>query len=178
MLIYIMKIKKGSISQKSLVNKYLPVDYSDVYVCTIRKGRSITPDDLQVTFWTDSPKWLDYLFKLRNWIVKPFGLQQGEGKNVQKFEECIRTGGELNFISVSDKSPKETILCLTDKHLTAYISVYIEDLEGDERDIYLATLVNFHNKLGYLYFYTIYPFHHFVVKKILERTIKKLLKSN
>lgn len=173
-----MKVRKGSISQSSLVNKYLPVDFSDVYFCTIQEGENITPDDIQVAFWTDSPKWVDNLFKLRNWIVKPFGLQQGEGKNARKFEECIRTGGKLGFASISDKSPKETILCLTDKHLSAYLSVYIEDMEDDERAIYTTTLVNFHNKLGYIYFYTIYPFHHIVVKKMLEKTIKKLLKSN
>ncbi|MFV0417301.1 MAG: DUF2867 domain-containing protein [Dysgonomonas sp.] len=173
-----MNVRKGNIPQNSLVNKDLAVDYSDVYFCTVLGGLNITPDDIQVAFWTDSPKWVDNLFKLRNWIVKPFGLQQGEGKNAQKFEECIRTGGKLSFVSVPDKSPNETILCLTDKHLTAYLSVYIEDMEDDKRTIYLATLVNFHNMLGYIYFYTIYPFHHIVVKKILERTIKKLLKSN
>lgn len=173
-----MNVKKGNICPNSLVNKYLPIDYSDVYVCTVQDGENITPDDVQVAFWTDNPKWVDNLFKLRNWIVKPFGLQQGEGKNVQKFEECVRNGGKFSFISISDKSPEETILCLTDKHLTAYLSVYIEDLEDNQRMIYTATLVNFHNKLGYLYFYTIYPFHHIVVKKILESTIKKLLKSN
>lgn len=173
-----MKVKKGNVCPNSLVNKYLPIDYSDAYVCTVSGGENITPDDLQVAFWTDVPKWVDNLFELRNWIVKPFGLQHGEEKNIRKFEECIRTGGKFGFVSISDKSPKETIVCLTDKHLTAYLSVYIEDLEGNERTIYTSTLVKFHNKLGYIYFYTIYPFHHIVVKKMLERTIKKLLKSN
>lgn len=173
-----MKITRGKISDEQLIIKYLPVDYSDVYVCEFTNNKNITPDDIQVSFWTDMPKWLNNLFKLRNIMVKPFGLKNNEERNLQQFEECIRNGNDYSFASVPDKSPDETVLSLTDKHLTAYISVYIKDLEDNKRTVYITTLVNFHNKLGYMYFYTIYPFHHLVVRNMLGHTIKKLLMVN
>lgn len=170
-----MKIKKGKeIPQDLLVVKYLPVNYSDIYTCETDSRVVVTPDDIMTSFWTDTPKWINNLFKLRNTLVKPFGLKVDSGKDFQQLEECIRTGGSFSFISVSDKSPNETVLCLTDKHLTAYLSVNIKN--NDEKDeVGLITLVNFHNKLGYIYFYTIYPFHHIVVRKMLKSTLKKLL---
>jgi len=170
-----MKVQRGKIPNGSLVHKYLPVNYSDVYVCTFSTERNITPDDIQVSFWTNTPKWLDNLYKLRNILVKPFGLKNGNERDTRQFEECIRSGGNHGFVSVPDKSPDETVLCLTDKHLTAYLSVHIKDLGDNRKAVYTITLVNFHNKLGYIYFYAICPFHHIVVKRMLGNTIKKLL---
>lgn len=171
-----MEIKKGKIiPQDSLLLKYLPVNYSDIYTCNIESNTVVTPDDIMTSFWTDMPKWVNNLFKLRNTLVKPFGLKTDNEKDFQQLEECIRTGGNFGFISVSDKSPHETVLCLTDKHLTAYLSVYVEN-SNEKNEVSLITLVNSHNKLGYIYFYTIYPFHHIVVRKMLKSTLKKLLK--
>jgi len=167
-----MKISKGKIPSQSLVNNYLPVNYSDVYVSTVTNLKDdITPDDIMVSFWTTMPKWVDNLFKLRNTLVKPFGLKTDDSSKLADLERCVRTGSESGLVSVVDKSPDETILKLTDKHLSAYISVYIED----RKNIYVTTLVNFHKKLGYIYFYTIYPFHHMVVKSLMKSTILKLL---
>ncbi len=123
-----------------------------------------------VSFWTAMPKWVDNLFKLRNLLVKPLGLKTEEESKFADLERCIRTGGEAGMVSVPGKSHDETILKLTDKHLTAYISVYIEG----RRNVYATTLVSFHKKIGYMYFYTIYPFHHIVVRRLLKSTMERL----
>jgi len=169
-----MKVYKGKIPSGSLVNNYLPVNYSDVYVCPVSDLGEITSDDIQVTFWTVMPNWLESLYKIRNLMVKPFGLKGGDSRNPAEFEKCIRSGGEYNFVSVPAKSENETVLRLADKHLIAYLSVYIESTDG-VKNVYTTTLVNFNNKLGYIYFYTIYPFHHLVVKKMLKSTISRLI---
>lgn len=173
-----MKVTKGQIPQGSLISTYLPVDYSDVYTCDITNTKNITPDDIQVAFWTKMPGWVNNLFKLRNILVKPFGLDSNEKSNLQEFAECIRTGGKYNFVSIPQKSPNETVLCLEDKHLMAYLSVYIQRKEENENTIYTTTLVNFHKKFGYVYFYAIYPFHHLVVRKMVVRTLKNLLSAD
>lgn len=167
-----MKVSKGKIPSPSLVSKYLPVNYSDVYVCAMPGAKNVAPDDILISIWTVMPGWVNKLFKIRNFIVKPFGLKSDEG-DMSKIEECIRTGGSYSIVSVPDKSENETILCLTDKHLTAYLSVHIDSI-AEEKIVSMTTLVNFHNKLGYIYFYTIYPFHHLVVKSMLKNTIRRL----
>jgi len=171
-----MKVHRGKIPAGSLCNNHLPVNYADVYVCTVDDLKNITPDDIQVAFWTDHPRWLNNLYKIRNALVKPFGLKGDDNRDSILFEECIRSGKEYKIASIADKSPNETILRLTDKHLIAYFSVYIET-ENDRKNIYTTTLVHFNNKMGYMYFNAIMPFHHLVVKNILKYTIKKLLKE-
>ncbi|GGK09304.1 DUF2867 domain-containing protein [Parabacteroides faecis] len=169
-----MKVRNSTIPPDSLINQYLPANYSDSFECETDSDKKITPDDIQVSFWTTMPGWVNQLFKLRNLLVKPFGLQAGEGK-IQEFKECIRSGGNCSFASVTDKSPQETIVCLDDKHLCAYLSIHIENLEGNRKKIRSITVVHFHYWLGYVYFYTICPFHYLVVRNMLRYTLKKLI---
>ena len=171
-----MKVKKSTIPAGSLIEKYLPVDYSDVYACEVDSEKEIIPDDIMLYFWTDFPGWVNVLFKLRNFMVKFAGLKSSEGGNLEEFEKCIRTGGTYRFVSVPMKSDNETILLLTDKHLDAYISVYVKSVE-EHKTISAITLVNFNNRLGRFYFFIIRPFHGAVVKSMLKRSVNKAVQN-
>ena len=90
-----MKVKNSTIPADSLINKYLPANYSDAFECEITTEKEITADDILISLWTDMPDWVNKLFKLRNLLVKPFGLQAGE-KEKPDIERCIRTGEKTN----------------------------------------------------------------------------------
>jgi len=171
-----MKVIKGKLPQAASINNYLSANYYDVYKCRVINDKGITADDIQVTFWTVSPKWIENLFKIRNTLVKPFGLKT-EKVNTSAIENSIRKGENHPFFSLVEKSEDENIIRLTDKHLDAYFSVYLDKQDNNETDIYFTTVVNFKNKLGYAYFYTIYPFHHIVVKGIMRFCMKQLLEK-
>ncbi|MDU1890864.1 MAG: DUF2867 domain-containing protein [Dysgonomonas sp.] len=168
-----MKVVKSEIPENSLILNYLPANYTDVYKCTITDNKGISADDIQVVFWTRQPKWLKALFNIRNSIVRFFGLKTDRA-DPSEFERCIRAGSNYHFTSIPAKSANETIIYLQDKHLSAYLSVYIEDIGTNNKTVYATTLVHFHYWLGYAYFYTIYPFHHLVVKKMLKQTLMHL----
>jgi len=167
-----MKVTKSVIPSGSLIEKYLPTDYSDVYACEVGFEKEIIPDDIMVNFWTDFPSWINGLFKLRNFLVKFVGLKGTKNSNIKEFEKSIRRGETYNFVSVPAKSNNETILLLSDKHLNAYLSVHIKS-EEVRKTISAITLVNFNNKFGRLYFFVIRPFHGLIVKSLLKRSVKK-----
>ena len=131
------------------------------------RPQKISPDDLMVAFWTTMPPWLSLLFKLRNILVRPFGLQTGEA-DAERLEKAIRNGEKHGLMSVVGKTEDETVISLDDKHLKAYISVYIE-----AQDISLSTLVQYHNTLGVVYFNLIRPFHKIVVKSMLRQVMRE-----
>ena len=120
------------------------------------------------------------LFKLRDWIVKPFGLKSDENdKNFkQKFEASIRNSGQFNLMSVPAKSANETVMRLTDKHLTAELSVRNEKSNDNMLKISIITLVHYHNMLGKIYFFAIRPFHKIIVKTMIKRSIKRLTEND
>ncbi len=170
-----MKIKKSIIPTNSLCRNYLPADYTDVFACKVQPTKEFTPDDIMVGFWTDFPGWVNALFKLRNFLVKFVGLKGSDNDNLKEFETCIRTSGSNELASIPAKSDDETVLLLTDKHLSAYMSVFIEK-NKDHKRISAITLVHFKNKLGRVYFFFIRPFHGLIVKSLLKRAAMNLTK--
>ncbi len=162
-----MKTRKATIPEGSLLAKYLPADYSDSYTVEVTGGERLSPDDLQVSFWIGMPPWVDALMGLRDALVRPFGLQSGRGEAAE-FEKCIRTGGKYRFASVPAKSPDETVLLLSERHLDAYLSMLVK---GDDtgRSVTATTLVYFHNRWGRIYFGLIRPFHGIIVRSMLRR---------
>ena len=173
-----MKVKNSTIPADSLINKYLPANYSDAFECEITTEKEITADDILISLWTDMPDWVNKLFKLRNLLVKPLGLQAGE-KEKPDIERCIRTGEKTPLANITDKSPNETIMQLDDKHLCAYLSIHMEDLGENRKKIRCITVVHFHYWLGYAYFYAICPFHFLVVRGMLKHILRpSALKTN
>lgn len=168
-----MKVEKAIIPADSLVFKYLPANYSDAYKSTFVPSVTFTPDDLQVAFWTSSPKWVSFLFRIRNSIVKLIGLE-ADKTNKEELEKCIRENKSYKIFSVVSKSQNETVLKLSDKHLDAYMSIFIANQDNNFQTLYSITVVHFHNRLGYVYFNIIRPFHAIVVKSMLKQILKSL----
>lgn len=174
-----MKCRKTPIPADSLTRQFLPAGYTDAFLCEIPAGATFSPDDLMISFWTVMPGWVNALFKLRNVLVKPFGLKGGHGME-QTFAgigDAIRQSGQIRFISVPAKNPDETVVKLTDEHLDAYLSVYLEK-EAAASSATAITLVHFHNRLGRTYFFFIKPFHKIVVKSMLKNTIRRFLAAS
>ena len=165
-----MTVRKTEIPARSLVNKRFPVDYKDAFACEISRDSQLTPDGIMVRFWTDFPVWVDFLFRVRNFLVKFVGLE-GSMNSLSELESCIRNGGQSKIASVPAKSDNETILLLDDKHLDAYLSVYIEDSPEHKR-VYAITIVHYKNRLGRIYFFFIRPFHGLIVKSTLKNSLK------
>ncbi len=168
-----MKIRKAQILQTDLIYQYLPANYTECLQCKLTSKKKITADDIMVAFWTVPPKWVDSLFKLRDILVKPFGIQSGNEGNRLELEKSIRTGGTYNFMSIAAKSDEETILCANDKHLVMYLSIKVKELNESDKEVTASTLVKFHNLLGRAYFFVIYPFHCIIVKTMLKSVLKK-----
>ena len=165
-----MKAFKSRIPDGSLAAHFLPADHTDAFSCEAEGDAPFTADDIMVVFWTNFPPWVGSLMKLRNILVRPFGLKSDSG-SAEAMEDCIRAGGNYRFVSVPVKSEDETILLLSDKHLDAYLSAHT-CIRGDRRIVTVTTLVSFNNRFGSVYFFFIRPFHSIIVRSMLKRTIE------
>ena len=161
------------------MQRYLPADYCDVYACKVEGAvREITPDDIMVAFWTHRGGWVGALFRLRNFLVRFMGLEGSGSMNVGDFEAAIRGGGSYRFASIPAKSPDETVMLLSDKHLDAWLSIRVTGAntgtETRRQTIFVITVVRFKQRLGRIYFFVIRPFHALIVKSLLRRAITKV----
>ncbi len=167
---------KTTIPADSLVREFMPADYTDAYYREVVTEKTLSPDDLMIGFWTSTRElwWMAALFRLRNFLVRFVGLKGEEGLDVGEFKKAIREGGSYGFSSVAAKNDHETVMLLTDKHLDAYLSVYVAE-EDARKKVCLITLVKFKQRLGRIYFFVIRPFHAIIVKSLLKMTTKQMI---
>ena len=70
--------------QDYLLTKYLPGNYTDSFTETITDKPYISAQELFSLIFLQYPKWVLSLLKLRDMIVKPFGL-----KTNKSFEDMV-----------------------------------------------------------------------------------------
>ena len=138
-----------------LIDKYLPADYSDSVFRRIKPVEPLVPDSIFEDMFCNFPKPVAWLFKLRNAIVKPCGLQGG---------------GEFRNL-VSERNDEEIIVCKNDKHLCFWVSIYCSQPEDEWQEASVTTVVKFNNILGRIYFIGIWVFHKILVKSLFRKAI-------
>lgn len=170
-----MRSYKTDVPVNSLICQYLPANYTDAFACEVIGAKKLSAGEVMIDFWTVMPGWVNALFKLRNVLVRPFGLETGDNARSEELKEMIHDGqGSNGLMSVVGKSENETVILLSDKHLDAYMSVFVAE-KNNSQTVAAITLVHYHNRLGKIYFFFIRPFHKMIVKNMLKGTLKRML---
>lgn len=138
-----------------LIEKYLSSDYSDSVSTRIQLAEPLTSDIIFEQMFCNFPMPVALLFKLRNALVKPLGLQGGSG-----FRNLI-----------SERNDEEIVLCKNDKHLNFWVSIYCSKPQDGCQDASVMTVVKFNNYLGRIYFIGIWIFHKMLVKRLFRKMV-------
>ena len=139
-----------------LIDKYQPSDYCDCVSRRFRATGTLNADYIFEEMFCNFPKPVNWLMKLRNTLVKPFGLQGGSG-----FRNLI-----------SERSDEEIILSKNDKHLCFWVGIYCSMPENGWQEASVTTVVRFNNFLGRVYFIGIWVFHKLLVISLFRKAIK------
>jgi hypothetical protein len=171
----IMSVHKIPLPPESLIAKSFPViDYADCFAAIIPGDKPVLIRDCIYPMFNDCPKWVDWLMRIRNILVYPFGLKGSRDNPGQNgLSHTIAKGNELGLFTVMECNDHEVLLGIFDSHLDACISVFIEK-NPDNRSILLSTAVKFNNNLGKIYFFIIKPFHIIIVPALLKKLINTL----
>ena len=155
----IFKLKKlpaGTSITKNLSN----VDYYDSYMIMVENDENIERISEKIL---SLPRWVIVALRIRYYLlVKPFGLNTGKFSHVEK-------DSESNFVPVPiiEKKENEIVMGADDKHL--YYRISIMKKKEEITEIYLSTIVKFHNIFGKIYFIPVRIGHKLVVRSILKR---------
>ena len=129
----------------SLWSLHRPGDFLDCYSVP----STLTPREA-ATRGLALPGWADMLLRLRNALVRPFGLKTGEPDR-PIFPTCHETEDEL-------------LLGTDDRHLDFRIGL----IRQDDR-IYMSTWVHPHNAWGRAYLRVVMPFHILISRGAVAR---------
>jgi len=108
-----------------------------------------------------SPRWIERLLALRNFLITPFGLKK---------PVPARTGATdtIGIFPVLSETPGRLVAGLNDKHLDFRVVVDVAT-SGHGQRVTATTLVLTHNLLGRVYLAVIMPFHRLVVRALLRQ---------
>jgi hypothetical protein len=108
-----------------------------------------------------SPRWINGLLALRNYLVAPFGLKTGAPNGA---------GGSdsIGIFPVVSQTPSRLVAGFDDHHLDFRVVVDVAS-SGHRQSVTATTLVLTHNLLGRVYLAIILPFHRLVVRTMLRQ---------
>jgi len=110
--------------------------------------------------FANNPGWIDALLRLRNTLVRPFGLKtSGLGEPAP--------GGMIGIFPVISETPERVIAGFDDRHLDFRVVVDVEPSRPGHQ-VTATTLVKTHNWLGRAYLAVVLPFHRLIVRSLLR----------
>jgi Protein of unknown function (DUF2867) len=133
--------------------------FADAYRVTV-DGINVDARRAAEKMFARNPGWIDALLRLRNVLVRPFGLKaSGLGEPA--------SGGMIGLFPVISETPERLVAGFDDRHLDFRVVVDVETfLRG--RQITATTLVKTHNLLGRVYLAVVLPFHRLIVRSLLR----------
>src|ERR1700739_721531 len=124
-------------------------------------GTALDPRHAAEKMLGHSPRWIERLLALRNFLVSPFGLKKPVAAETVSVDS-------IGIFPVMSETPGRLVAGLNDKHLDFRVVVDIAT-SGDGQRITATTLVLTHNLLGRIYLAIILPFHRLVVRALLQQ---------
>jgi hypothetical protein len=168
--------------KNSPVTKYCAdIDYYDCVSATVHATHTITPEKVIGIILFDDEPWMEVLFRIRNILVLPFGLETGPSPDKAEYEKNkvnLKPGDFISFFKIIEMNREEILLGASDKHLDAWFSVKVQS-ENTLYTISFSTWVKYSNFLGTAYFFFVKPFHVLIMKskmRKVERIYKNLNK--
>jgi hypothetical protein len=108
-----------------------------------------------------NPGWIDALLRLRNTLVRPFGLKtSGLGEPA--------SGGMIGIFPVISETPERVVAGFDDHHLDFRVVVDVAPSRPGHHQVTATTLVKTHNLLGRGYLAVVLPFHRLIVRNLLQ----------
>jgi hypothetical protein len=168
------KLQKGKVARLAIARLGLlegaltRIDYRDTYgrVFSIDKDASLH-SVLGVLF--QSPDWVLFLLRLRDCIVRPFGLKTADEIEGETQDKSL--DAPFHILAESPDGC-EMLMGEDDKHLNFRVIIRREpfstDAENTSSLITISTAVTLHNGFGRLYFFIIKPFHRLIVASLLR----------
>ncbi len=147
------------------------VDYADAYRATLEGTPAPSLDELARALLGTAPGWVEALMRLRNTVVRPFGLKTGPVKSADP--ATLAPGARVGIFCVLARREGELLLGEDDRHLDFRVSLRIEEHAG-KTCVVLTTVVCFHNWFGRAYFVPVAPMHRLIVPAMITSGLDAL----
>ncbi|HMJ16111.1 MAG TPA: DUF2867 domain-containing protein [Polyangiaceae bacterium] len=162
-----------AVPPSSLVEHSLePRDYADAFAITLPSDVNVDIDSI-ARACVDMPYWVRALMRVRNAVVRRFGLITALPALEETADGPIQPGSRVGIFPLLERTNHELLFGLDDKHLDFRFSLLRRPVSGAE-ELVATTLVRYKNFWGRLYFMFVKPVHKRVIPAMLRSARHKL----
>ncbi len=141
-------------------------------------GSDISVDTVLAQFFKIETPFVDFLLKIRNVLMRPFGLKGTEKKlATPSYKTPFKVGEKASFFSVESRTQNEIVLAEKDKHLNFRIYNKLIQQPNGSYSFYCSTVVHYNNSFGRTYFFFVRPFHCLILKALRKKAQRKIVNS-
>jgi hypothetical protein len=162
-------VQEIEIPSTSLAIKSLPrIDFADAFQCQLPEDQPHNIDSVTRAIFLTMPQWAAQLLKLRNTLVRPFGLKTSIDAVSSSLQDELRPGTAVGVFEVFDRRQRDEIMLgEDDKHLDYRVSIQLERKE-EKCWVVVSTVVKFNNWMGRAYFVPVRPVHKIIVPAMMK----------
>jgi hypothetical protein len=161
------KINQAGLPASSqLASCYGRADFADAFSVDLPDAASQDAELIARHIFDHQPEWIAALLRLRDLLVRPFGLKRAA-------DFLVAGGDRISIFRVLGRYPNEIVLWDDDAHLNFRVSVLVQPpSEERSRRVIVTTLVFYNRLLGRAYIALIAPFHRMIVRGSLRQSQK------
>ena len=150
-----------------LYSRQHDADFADAYEILVTTS-SLTATEIYRAITRQTPGWVEGLMRVRNQVVKPFGLKNlGTLAGVEPGDAIV--GRRLGLFEVVSSQTNELVLQDNDKHLLVQLSLFKQKHDAIHDRLTLSTVVHVHNWLGRIYMAFVGPAHKIVAPAVIRQ---------
>ncbi len=145
-------------------------DFYDAYEAPLPLNvATLSPTEIFLHAARVTPQWIDNLMRIRNRVVRLFGLKDvGPMAATAKASDAYQVGDRIGIFNIFGKTENELLMGIDDRHLDVRVSVMKSYRNGLPYYV-VSTVVHVHNLLGHLYMVPVGRIHPFVVRSMMRR---------
>jgi hypothetical protein len=158
------RVRKVAFPPESRLHPDLPAAYfHDAWEAPLADP-SLTPVELAQRALAATPGWVEAMLRLRNTLVKPFGVQPATrlGERRSRPDRRWAPGDRLSIFRICSIDDTELVMGIDDAHLDVRISFLVRRA-GPASTWVVSSWVKTHNRFGQVYMWPVAPFHALIV---------------
>lgn len=148
------------------------IHFADYNTLTLRNDPQFTVDLLTYRCFSYNPVWLQWLMHLRNALARMVGWKSATA--IEATEKGVyQVGDVLDIFRVLKRDADVLVMGEDDRGLNFRILTRVlRDDEAGKLEFRISTLVHLNNSSGRIYFAMVKPFHHLIMKAVINRLRK------
>lgn len=151
------------------------IHYADAFEARFDSAAELGVEDAFRSFFGTAPRPVVLLLRVRNALVRRLGLKAPGPEGLDAASLPIAPGVAFGLFKVYAVAPAEILAGEDDRHLDFRVVVRLEGKAGSGYRLTVATVVDFKNRFGRLYFAPVRIFHKLIVPAMLRAMARSLM---